>query len=226
MYDALLDELDDDPASRVEEASIEELVEDVAIDFDDAEVEDLAHVVPEIGAELELDLDVNVDGLLEGVEEDETWSDDPVRMYLTQMGEIPLLSRQEEVTLARQIELTRARFRRRVLECDYVMQSAFKVLRRVHEGDLPFDRTVQVSVTDQLEKYQILGRLPTNLRTLETLLKRNQHDYNVATSRSRPEAQRRSAWRRLGRRRRRAVRLVEELGLRDAAHRAHDQDAR
>ena len=107
LYDALLDELDDDPASRVEEASIEELVEDVAIDFDDAEVEDLAHVVPEIGAELELDLDVNVDGLLEGVEEDETWSDDPVRMYLTQMGEIPLLSRQEEVTLARQIELTR-----------------------------------------------------------------------------------------------------------------------
>ena len=214
MYDALLDELDDDPASRVEEASIEELAEDVAIDFDDAEVEDLAHVVPEIGADLDLDLDVNVYGLLEGVEEDETWSDDPVRMYLTQMGEIPLLSRQEEVTLARQIELTRARFRRRVLDCDYVMQSAFKVLRRVHEGDLPFDRTVQVSVTDQLEKYQILGRLPTNLRTLETLLKRNQHDYNVATSRSRPESQRRSARRRLGRRRRRAVRLVEELGLR------------
>ena len=104
-------------------------------------------------------------------------------MYLTQMGEIPLLTRQEEVTLARQIEITRAKFRRKVLECDYVMQSAFKVLRRVHEGDLPFDRTVQVSVTDQLEKYQILGRLPANLRTLETLLKRNQHDYNVATSR-------------------------------------------
>jgi RNA polymerase primary sigma factor len=213
LYDALLDELDDDPTSRVEE-SIEELAEDVAIDFDEADVEDLTHDVPEIGVDLDLDLEVNVDGLLEGVEEDESWSDDPVRMYLTQMGEIPLLSRQEEVTLARQIEITRARFRRKVLECDYVMQSAFKVLRRVHEGDLPFDRTVQVSVTDQLEKYQILGRLPTNLRTLETLLKRNQHDYNVATSRSRAEAQRRTAWRRLGRRRRRAVRLVEELGLR------------
>ena len=80
-------------------------------------------------------------------------------MYLTQMGEIPLLSRQEEITLARQIERTRGQFRRRVLECDYVMQTAVKVLRRVHDGDLPFDRTVQVSVTDQLEKEQILGRL-------------------------------------------------------------------
>ena len=148
------------------------------------------------------------------IEEAESWSDDPVRMYLTQMGEIPLLTRQEEVTLAKQIELTRARFRRRVLECDFVIQTAVKVLRRVHDGDLPFDRTVQVSVTDQLEKHQILGRLPHNLRTLETLLKRNRRDYNLATSKTRIAAQRRAAWRRLGRRRRRAVRLVEELGLR------------
>jgi RNA polymerase primary sigma factor len=84
----------------------------------------------------------------------------------------------------------------------------------VQDGELPFDRTVQVSVTDQLEKHQILGRLPHNLRTLETLLKRNQRDYNIVTSKSRDRAQRRAAWRRLGRRRRRAVRLVEELGLR------------
>ena len=33
------------------------------------------------------------------VEEQESWSDDPVRMYLTQMGEIPLLTRMEEIRL-------------------------------------------------------------------------------------------------------------------------------
>ena len=95
----------------------------------------------------------------------ESWSDDPVRMYLTQMGEIPLLTRQEEIRLAKKIELTRQRFRRRLLECDYVIQAAFKVLQRVHLGELPFDRTVQVSVTDRLEKDQILGRISHNLRT-------------------------------------------------------------
>ena len=94
-------------------------------------------------------------------------------MYLTQMGEIPLLTRQQEISLAKQIEITRAKFRRKLLECDYVMQQAVRVLRRVHDGELPFDRTVQVSVTDRLEKDQILGRLPHNLRTLEMLLKRN-----------------------------------------------------
>ena len=146
--------------------------------------------------------------------EGESWSDDPVRMYLTQMGEIPLLTRTQEIALAKEIEITRRWFRRRLLECDYVIRFAVKDLRRVHEGDLPFDRTVQVSVTDRLEKDQIIGRLPHNLRTAETLLKRNRRDYRIATSKSYRMAERRAAWRRLGRRRRRTVRLVEELGLR------------
>ena len=144
----------------------------------------------------------------------ESWSDDPVRMYLTQMGEIPLLTRQQEINLARRIETTRTAFRRRVLACDFVIQAAYKVLNRVHRGELPFDRTVQVSVTDRLEKEQILGRLPHNLRTLEILLDRNEEDYRIATSKSVKIAQRRAAWARLAGRRRRAVMLIEELGLR------------
>jgi RNA polymerase primary sigma factor len=151
---------------------------------------------------------------LAAAEDTESWSDDPVRMYLTQMGEIPLLTRPEEIALAKRIELTRAEFRGMVLECDYVIQSAVRVLHRVCDGDLPFDRTVQVSVTDRLEREHILGRLPHNLRTLDVLLKRNRRDYRLATSKSQPMNRRREAWRRVGLRRRRAVRLVEELGLR------------
>jgi RNA polymerase primary sigma factor len=213
LYDALLDDLDDESTSRRDETL--EYAEKSSDDIDSDDDDGLELADSDLDEDLG-DQDETGEGedLLISGEEDESWSDDPVRMYLTQMGEIPLLTRQQEVTLAHQIEMTRAKFRRKVLECDYVMQTAVKVLRRVHEGDLPFDRTVQVSVTDQLEKGQILGRLPHNLQTLETLLKRNQHDYQVATSRSRPPAQRRAAWRRLSRRRRRAVRLVEELGLR------------
>ena len=205
---------------------IDDLADDAVAGFEDAD-DDLIRDVPDLVVELdELDLDVNVDGLLEGVDEDETWSDDPVRMYLTQMGEIPLLSRREEVTLARQIEETRAKFRRHVLACDYVMQLAVKVLRRVHEGELPFDRTVQVSVTDQLEKNQILGRLPSNLRTLETLLKRNQHDYNLATSKlavAGPAPRRVAA---AGPPPPPGRAVDRGTGSADAADRADDQDAR
>lgn len=210
MYDTLLDEFEEDVTRPDEEESFEKLSVDseiVDVDLDD-DLED--------NEDQPLDLQVKAedDDLLVASEDGESWSDDPVRMYLTQMGEIPLLTRQQEIQLAKKIEVTRRQFRTRLLECDYVIQSAFKVLKRVQEGELPFDRTVQVSVTDRLEKEQILGRLPHNLQTLEILLKRNRHDYMVALSRSQPKAKRRIAWQRLARRRRRAVRLVEELGLR------------
>ena len=96
--------------------------------------------------------------------------DDPVRMYLTQMGEIPLLTRDQEIGLAKKIEITRKRFRRKVLECDFALKLVVDVLRKVNDGELPFDRTVKVSVTENLEKDQILGRMPLNLATLDHLM--------------------------------------------------------
>lgn len=144
------------------------------------------------------------------------WSNDPIQLYLMQMSEIPRVSREQEVRLAKRIELSRAKFRSLVLEGHLQMESAVDVLVRVHEGSLPFDRTLHFSVTDALEKEQILGRMPHNLRTLRTLLNRNKMDYRIALGRSQPKRQRREAWLRLGRRRKRAVRLIEELGLRTA----------
>jgi RNA polymerase primary sigma factor len=210
LYDTLLDDLDHSSSHQVEEDH--ELDTD---DKSDASLEISDDLDDEtIGLEDDEELlDAEADDLSD-IGDAESWSDDPVRMYLTQMGEIPLLTRQQEIMLAKRIEITRARFRHKVLECDYVMQHAIRVLHRVLDGDLPFDRTVQVSVTDRLEKEQILGRLPHNLKTLDVLIKRNRRDYQTATSKALPLEVRREAWRRVGLRRRRAVRLVEELGLR------------
>lgn len=209
MFDGLMVDFDDDaPRSADDLDGLHKLsLEEEADDLADPVPSDVS--VSDDQIQLEADED-----LLAGVEETETWSDDPVRMYLTQMGEIPLLTRQEEIRLAKTIEVTRRRFRTKLLECDYVIQIAYKILRRVHTGELPFDRTVQVSVTDKLEKDQILGRLPHNLKTLDNLLKRNRRDYRNALTRTLPAARRREAWQTLARRRRKAVRLVEELGLR------------
>lgn len=207
MYDALLDEFEDeDTRSRVESPFDAAVVDDVDVVDDDVDI--LTSEQDEVAVPAE------DEDLLAGIEDIESWSDDPVRMYLTQMGEIPLLTRQQEIYLAKQIEDTRRRFRTKLLECDFVIQSAFKTLKRVHEGELPFDRTVQVSVTDRLEKEQILGRMPHNLKVVEVLLKRNRHDYMTALNKKHPKQKRREAWVNLSRRRRRAVRLIEEMGLR------------
>jgi RNA polymerase primary sigma factor len=140
--------------------------------------------------------------------------DDPVRMYLTQMGEIPLLTRDQEIALAKKIEVTRKRFRRKVLECDYALRKAVTVLRQVHEGHLPFDRTIKVSVTENLEKDQILGRMPLNIKSLEYMLDRDIDDFRTTVVKRQREEVRREARRQLRIRRRKAVTLVEELSLR------------
>lgn len=211
MYESLLEHDLDDEVGAVGDVATD--LDPKLEDDDDTETDDLGDDLEISANEALEDPDAEAESLLDSTDT-ESWSDDPVRMYLTQMGEIPLLTRKEEISLARKIELSRAAFRRKLLACDYVIRSAIKVLNRVHRGELPFDRTVQVSVTDRLEKEQILGRLPLNLATLERLLERNAEDYRIATSRNFKPQVRKAAWHRLSRRRCRAVLLVEELGLR------------
>ena len=99
--------------------------------------------------------------------------DDPVRMYLTQMGEISLLTREEEIRLAKKIELTRMIFRRKVLESDFCIASAVEILEMVHEGDLPFDRTMKISTAEENAKAKIAARIPNNLKTVRRLMDLN-----------------------------------------------------
>ncbi|CAN5340595.1 sigma-70 family RNA polymerase sigma factor [soil metagenome] len=140
--------------------------------------------------------------------------DDPVRMYLTQMGSIPLLDRRLEISLAQKIEVTRKRFRRKVLECDYALRNVADTLKRVSMGDLPFDRTIKVSETENLQKDKILQRMPHNLRTLEPLMERNVDDFNMLIEDNRSEKDRELLRERLKMRRRKTVTLVEELSIR------------
>ena len=103
--------------------------------------------------------------------------DDPVRMYLTQMGTIPLLTREEEIRLAKKIETTRMIFRRRVLESEYACELAVETLEQVHAGELPFDRTMKISTAEENAKEKIAKRIPYNLPTIKALIARNREDW-------------------------------------------------
>lgn len=140
--------------------------------------------------------------------------DDPVRMYLTQMGEIPLLTREQEISLAKKIEITRKRFRRHLLESDYALKQSIDILKKVCNGELPFDRTIKVSVTEGLEKNQILGRMPHNLKTLEILRDKSIVDFEQVIAQGASASEIKAAQARLNSRRRKMVTLLEELSLR------------
>jgi hypothetical protein len=113
--------------------------------------------------------------------------DDPVRMYLTQMGMIPLLTRDEEIRLAKKIETTRMIFRRRCLECDYIASEAVEDPPRRSTGDTavrPDDADLHGRGEPQGEDRP--SGSPSNLGTIEPLLDRNAR----RTGRARIEADR------------------------------------
>jgi RNA polymerase primary sigma factor len=140
--------------------------------------------------------------------------DDPIRLYLLQMGGIPLLNRETEVSSAREIERWRRLFRNTLLANDFVLAGAVQLLKRVHAGTLRLDRTIEVSVTNTGEKKRLLKRLGPNLATLDRIEQEKRRLFRVAMAKSLPMATRREAWRQLVRQRNKAVRLVEEMHLR------------
>ncbi len=140
--------------------------------------------------------------------------DDPVRMYLSQMGQIPLLTRPEEIRLAKKVELTRMAFRKMVLENDYCAEQALLILQQVQDGALPFDRTMKISTWEHMAKHTIMARLPSNLTTVRALLGKNedawaslQHGRVSKTKLNTTTAEMNGV-------RRKFARLLEELSLR------------
>ena len=140
--------------------------------------------------------------------------DDPVRVYLMQMGRIPLLTREEEVSAAVAIDKARFAFRNSMLATDFMIRGAVDQLQKVRDKKLRLDRTIEVSVTNKVEKERIMLRLDPNLKTLRTLLAQNKTDYFISIAKSNPIKERRAAWRRLVRRRNKCVKLIEESNLR------------
>jgi len=139
--------------------------------------------------------------------------DDPIRMYLTQMGQIPLLTRNLEIALARKIEIARMAFRRKMLQCDYCARNSLELLQQVHAGTMSFDRTLKAGTAQFQTKSVIKKRLPENIKTVNGLLQINQSLFKkVLTSPDKAEAE--AALKGMGRAKRKIATLLEELSLR------------
>ncbi|HSV99385.1 MAG TPA: RNA polymerase sigma factor RpoD [Sedimentisphaerales bacterium] len=139
--------------------------------------------------------------------------DDPIRMYLTQMGQIPLLTRKDEIALARRIEIARMVFRRKMLQSDYCARNAMELIQQVSDGSMSFDRTIKTGTAPPTTKGVIKKRMTENLKTISELLEIDQKLFkNICSCADQAKAT--ADARHLRRNRRKIAALLEELSLR------------
>jgi RNA polymerase primary sigma factor len=208
--DSLLATLDELGVSLVDEADVESRQEDKDEEEFEADEESLDE--EEAGTKEQIEEDELLEKeLVEG--EISRRIDDPIRMYLTQMGQIPLLTRKSEIALARKIEITRMAFRRKMLQCDYCARNSVDLLQQVYEGSMSFDRTLKTGTMPSLTKSVIKKRLLANISTVNKLLKINQTFFKKSVQ-AQSVAEQKADLKRIHRNRRKIATLLEELSLR------------
>ncbi|MBI5360722.1 MAG: RNA polymerase sigma factor RpoD [Planctomycetes bacterium] len=144
--------------------------DELGIDVVDEETAAEAHDIPDVDGLTEDHLDgAEAETERKETGEEEERIDDPVRMYLSQMGEIPLLTREEEIVLAKRIEVTRKRFRKKVLESPIALLHSIAILEDVKNGELAFDRTLKADIAIDVTKADIISKLPKYIDALRNM---------------------------------------------------------
>jgi len=213
--DTLLTTLDEMGISLIDEADVEKHAVPEAIEEEDFEPIEVGVPVEPVEEEAVEEDKIIEKELVEA--EPGRRIDDPIRTYLTQMGEIPLLNRESEISLARKIEISRMAFRRKMLENDYCAKNSVEILQQVQDGGLSFDRTMKISTAENLVRGVIKKRLPQNLHTVNALLAMNASSFKeyVRLEGVPEEAQKAELiLKRINRNRRRIAIMLEELSLR------------
>ena len=102
-------------------------------------------------------------------------SDDPVRMYLREMGRVPLLRKEEEVRIAKRIEAAENELRQLVIGAGYTAKEIRALVKRVKKGKISI-----ASITDEEDEgkrrklARRLGRIVKRLDEIEVEIRKHQ----------------------------------------------------
>jgi RNA polymerase primary sigma factor len=112
--------------------------------------------------------------------------DDPVRMYLKQMGQVPLLTREQEVEISKRIEEAENHVATHIHRFGFVARAHLELAAKLAEGGERFDRVILDKKIESRERYmKLLPRLCNKVKTMSVELGRQ---YQQMTRSGQPEA--------------------------------------
>ncbi len=97
--------------------------------------------------------------------------DDPVRMYLKQMGQVPLLTREQEVEISKRIEDAESRVQESLNRFGFTARAHLDLAQKLIEGRERFDRVILDKKIESRERYMKgLPKLCEQVEKLATTL--------------------------------------------------------
>jgi len=93
--------------------------------------------------------------------------DDPVRMYLKQMGQVPLLTREQEVEISKRIEEAESMVQKQINRFGFIARAHLDLAEKLTEGRERFDRVILDKKIESRERY--MKMLPRLCKQVENL---------------------------------------------------------
>lgn len=156
------------------------------------------------------------DELIEGeaFEEKVKYKDyDPVRLYLKEMSTLPLLSREEELYLAKKIKIVSRLLHRKVLGYDYALENYLRILEDVDsESDLV--QFIETTITKDQSKNERIEHIRDIADKIRDMLKDNQKDYEKIGKGAIPKPVKSRYLNRILSRKRKSIRYLESIHIR------------
>ena len=114
--------------------------------------------------------------------------DDPVRMYLKQMGQVPLLTREQEVEISKRIEKAETQIKSILFSLGYTPKLALGLADRVCAGRERFDRVIQDKKVKNRDTYIVAAKkVSAELQKVDSLMARKYLQIRKAQPGSKPE---------------------------------------
>jgi RNA polymerase primary sigma factor len=138
---------------------------------------------------------------------------DPVRLYLKEMSSLPMLSREEELYLAKKIKIMSRLLHRRVLGFDYALERYVHILEELDsESDLV--QFVETAVTKEQSKSETVEQIHCITEKIRNVLGKNLKDYEKINKGAVSKNLKSRILRKIASRKREAIKDLEAMHIR------------